>query len=57
MEKMRRGRPKSDKPTRNKTLSIKVTPCELEEIQKVCIENNLRYIDVIKKGLEFWSRK
>ena len=53
---MRRGRPKSKEPIRDKRLSIKVTSDELEKIQKVCIENDLRYIDVVMKGLENWSR-
>lgn len=57
MEKMKRGRPKSKEPIRDKRLSIKVTAEELERIQKVCIENDLRYIDVVMKGLEFWSNK
>lgn len=57
MEKMRRGRPKSKEPIRDKRLSVKVTAIELEEIQKVCVENDLRYIDIIKKGLEYWSQK
>ena len=54
---MKRGRPKSSEPIRDKRLSIKVTSKELEEIQKVCIENDIRYIDVVMKGLEFWSDK
>lgn len=57
MEKMKRGRPKSKEPIRDKRLSVKVTQAELEQIQKICIENDLRYIDVIMKGLEFWSDK
>ena len=57
MEKMKRGRPTLNESPRDKRLSIKVTSEELERIQKICIENNLRYIDIIEKGLEYWSRK
>ena len=57
MEKMKLGRPKSKEPIRDKRLSIRVTAEELEKIQTVCIEYNLQYIDIVKKGLEFWSDK
>lgn len=57
MEKMKLGRPTLNDTPRNKRLSIKVTEDELEKIQKVCIENNLRYIDIVLRGLEFWSDK
>lgn len=57
MEKMKRGRPTLNKTPRDKRLSIKVTAEELEMIQKVCIENDLRYIDVVMKGLEYWTKK
>lgn len=51
------GRPRLNATARDKTLSIRVTPEELEEIQAVCIKHNIRYIDVVKKGVEYWSRK
>lgn len=51
------GRPTLNDSPRNKRLSVRVTEEELEEIQKVCMENNLQYIDIIKKGLEYWSDK
>lgn len=57
MENMKRGRPLLNDSPRNKRLSIKVTEEELQEIQTVCLEYNLRYIDIVKKGLEYWSRK
>lgn len=57
MDKMKTGRPTINDTPRNKRLSIKVTEEELKAIQKVCIENDLRYIDIVLKGLEFWSQK
>ena len=57
VEKMKMGRPTLNETPRNKRLSIKVTSEELERIQKVCIENNLRYRDIVLKGLEYWSKK
>lgn len=57
MEQMKRGRPKSKEPTRNKHLAIRVSTPELEELQKVCIKHDIRYIDVLLKGVEYWSRK
>lgn len=57
MEKLRRGRPKSKEPVRDKNINFRVTEKEYEDIQKICFENDIRYIDVFLKGLEFWSRK
>ena len=57
MENKKLGRPKSKGPVRDKRLSVRVTSEELESIQKVCCENELQYIDVILKGLEYWSDK
>jgi regulator of PEP synthase PpsR (kinase-PPPase family) len=57
VENVKRGRPKSKEPIRDKRLSIKVTAEELAEIQAICIKNDIRYIDVVKKGLEYWSTK
>lgn len=54
---MRRGRPKSKEPIRDKRLSIKVTEDELKAIQEICYKHDIRYIDVVMKGLEYWSRK
>lgn len=54
---MKKGRPTLNKTPRDKRLSIRVTSEELQKIQKVCIENNIQYIDVILKGLEYWSNK
>lgn len=57
MEKRKPGRPKSDKPTRNKSVTLRVSENELENLQKVCFENRLTYTDVLLKGLEHWSRE
>jgi hypothetical protein len=57
VEKRKLGRPKSKEPIRDKRLSIKVTSKELEMIQDVCIKNDIRYIDIVMKGLEYWSNK
>lgn len=54
---MKRGRPKSKEPIRDKRLSIRVTTDELDRLQKICIDNNIQYIDVVLKGLEYWSQK
>ena len=56
MEKVKRGRPKSKEPIRDKRLSLKVTAKELETIQEVCIRHDIRYIDIVMKGLEYWSK-
>ena len=56
MEKLKRGRPKSKLPIRDKRLSIKVTSNELVTIQDICLKNDIRYIDVVMKGLEYWSK-
>lgn len=57
MEIKKPGRPKSDKPIRNKSITIKLTENELEKLKEVCYEDRLSYIDVLLKGLEFWSTK
>ncbi len=57
MENIRRGRPKSKVPTRNKNINFRVSDDEMKKIQKICIDNDLRYIDIFFKGLEFWSDK
>lgn len=49
---MKKGRPMLNDTPRNKTISIKVTVSELERVQRVCIERNIRYIDVIMRGVE-----
>lgn len=51
------GRPTLNNTPRDKRLSIKVTSDELEQVRKVCIENDIRYIDVVLKGVEYWSKK
>ena len=51
------GRPKSKEPIRDKRLSIRISAPELEELQKVCIKHDIQYIDVVLKGVEYWSRK
>lgn len=57
MENKKPGRPKSDKPIRNKSITIKVTEFELNKLKEVCYENRLSYVDVLLKGLETWSTK
>ena len=57
VEKMRRGRPKSDQPTRNKVITVRMSEEELKKLQDLCYEKRIAYIDVLLKGLEFWSRK
>lgn len=57
MENRKPGRPKSDKPTRNKSITLKLTDNELKELKDICYEKRLSYIDVLLKGLEYWSRK
>ena len=56
MEKLRPGRPKSDKPTRNKSITIRLTDNELKKLQDLCYRERIAYIDVLLKGLENWSR-
>lgn len=55
MEKRKVGRPKSKEPTRNRNINFRVSDSELENIIKICNENDIRYIDVFLKGLEYWS--
>lgn len=57
METIKRGRPKSKEPTRNKTITFRLTENELIQAQKVCIDHEINYIDIFLKGLENWSRK
>lgn len=57
MEKRKLGRPKSKEPIRDKNINFRVTESELEKIIKICNDNNIRYIDVFLKGLEYWSNK
>ena len=52
MENKKPGRPKSDKPIRNKSITIILTEYELETLKNVCYEERLAYIDVLLKGLE-----
>ena len=54
---MKMGRPTLNTTPRDKRLSIRVTAEELEKIQRVCIQNNIQYLDIVMKGLEYWSNK
>lgn len=56
MDRQKLGRPKTKNP-RDKRLSIRVTEKELEQARKICDKNNITYIDIFSKGLEYWSRK
>ena len=57
MEGPKRGRRKSPNPTKNKNINFRVTEKEAELAQEVCIEHDIRYIDIFLKGLEHWSKK
>lgn len=57
MENKKPGRPKSEKPIRNKSITMKLTESELTQLKEICYENRIAYIDVLLKGVEFWSRK
>lgn len=57
MEKIRRGRPKSKGPIKDKRISVKVTEDTLNKCREVCLKNDITYVDIIEKGLEYWSRK
>lgn len=57
VEKRKPGRPKSDKPTRNKSVTMRLSENELNLLQTICFENRITYTDVLLKGLENWSRK
>lgn len=57
MENKRIGRPKSKQPVRDKNINFRVSLSELKYIQKICNDNDLRYIDIFFKGLENWSIK
>ena len=56
MEKRKLGRPIENQEPRNKNINFRVTESELEKIIKICNDNNIRYIDVFLKGLEYWSK-
>lgn len=51
------GRPKVNATPRDKMLSVRVTAEELDEMQNLCVKHDIRYIDIIKKGVEYWSKK
>ena len=57
VENIKRGRPKTNKPTRDKSINIRLTENELKTLQEICYEHRIAYVDVLKKGLEFWSPK
>lgn len=57
MEKIKRGRPKSKTPTRDKAITFRLTEKELERAQKVCIERDINYVDIFLKGVESWSNE
>lgn len=57
MENKKPGRPKSDKPTRNKTITLRLSESEFDELQKICYDNRLAYADVLLQGLKHWSDK
>ncbi len=57
MENKKPGRPKSNKPIRNKSITIKLTESELNNLKEVCYEYRLSYVEVLLKGLEQWTNK
>ena len=57
MEKRKPGRPKSKEPIKDKRLSVKITEKMLTDCQQICIKHNITYVDIIEKGLEYWSKK
>ena len=56
MENKKLGRPKAKNP-RKENINFRVTESELKEAQKICVENDIRYVDIFLKGLESWSHK
>lgn len=57
MEKRKPGRPKSKGPIKDKRISVKVTEYTLNKCREVCLKHDITYVDIIEKGLEYWSRK
>ena len=57
VEKKKPGRPKTDKPTRDKMISLRVTDDEYNQLQELCYKERIAYIDILLYGLENWSRK
>lgn len=56
MEKRKPGRPKTDKPTRDKMISLRVTEEEHNKLQKLCYDERISYVDILLYGLEHWSK-
>ena len=57
MEIKKPGRPKSEKPIRNKSINIKLTENELKRLKDTCYDNRISYADILLKGLDQWSDK
>jgi hypothetical protein len=57
VEKAKPGRPKSDKPIRDKSITIKLTEHELKRLKDICYEDRIAYIDVLLDGMDKRSRK
>ena len=57
MEKRKPGRPKSKEPIKDKRMSVKITEKMLSDCQHICIKHNITYVDIIEKGLEYWTNK
>lgn len=55
MDKIRRGRPKSKTPTRNKRINFPVSEIELNHIREIADKYDLTYIEIFMKGLEHWE--
>ena len=56
MDRKKIGRPKAENP-RNKLITFRVTEKELADTIELCNELDIRYVDIFKKGMEYWSRK
>lgn len=55
MEKRKPGRPKTNKPTRDKMITLRVTEEEYAKLQKLCYDERIAYVDILLKGLEYWT--
>ena len=57
MENRKPGRPKTNKPTRNKMIALRVTEDEYNRLQQLCYDERIAYVDILLYGLEKWSDK
>lgn len=57
MEKRKPGRPKTGRELRERSITFKITKTELDRLKNVCLENHVRYVDVLMTGLDQWEKK